>query len=199
MFYDTPGAPPSTAPASPTPSPSPTASGATPTPVPTATPTAGPTTSSNLVAQGTVASFPIPSAGGVTGVAQFAGFSANSTVTLNSVAGLPTGIGAPSAAATVFYSVGVSASPAVTLSSNNCAGGCAPTFPLELQPLLNTIAAATGKTFYVAECNATACPITPADAVALPLIASALIVGPTTFADVNALGPATLWFVFFYQ
>jgi cell division septation protein DedD len=213
MYYYTPGLPTPTpgptasataAPSgsvTPTPAPTftPTPANATPTPVPTATPTPAPTTQAFPVPAGTDSSFTIPPAGGFTGTAQFTGFNVASTVTLNSVPGLPGGISSPTTAGVVFFAEGVSANPAVTLNGNNCTGGCGSTIPLTLYPTLNLIAQASGHTYYVAECNATGCPISPSDAVAISLSGSALIIQPTTFSDINGLGTSPLWFVFYYQ
>jgi hypothetical protein len=206
MFYYTPGlATPTPTPSptptggAPTPTPSPTASGATPTPTPTPTP--APTASAAVVPAGTPVDVAIPPAGIVTGTLQTGYFSVDTTMTLSSVAGLPTGIASPTTTGVVFFSVGIATSPAVTINNSACTMNCSAD-PLVINPGLNTISAANGppaRTFYIAECNATGCPVSPSDAVAIPLQGSSLVVGPHTFTDVNGFGPATTWFVFYYQ
>jgi len=211
MFYDVPGlASPTPAPsgastAAPsgtvTPSPAPTF---TATPVgaatPTPTPTPEPTTQSTAFTAGVAQTIAIPPAGESTGTISLA-FTSNTTVTLNSVPGLPTGLSSPTTSGVVFFAESITASPAASVVSQSCGNGCTQIIPFTLYPGLDIIANANvGRdTFYVAECSTTACPVSPGDAVAEPLQASAIVLTSGSFHDINAFSSTPIWFVFYYQ
>jgi hypothetical protein len=209
MFYDVPGSPsptpsgssaPTTAPSgvvTPTPAPTFTATpagAATPTP----TPTPQPTTQSTAFTAGISQTIAIPPAGESTGTISLA-FTTNTTVTLNSVPGLPSGLPSPTTAGVVFFAESVTASPAAPVVSQSCGGGCTQIIPLTLYPGLDIVSAAYGHTFYVAECSTTACPVSPGDAVAEPLEGSAVVVTSSSFHDIAGFSPTPTWFVFYYQ
>jgi len=215
MYYYIPGisSPPPTAtptasptPVGATPSPTPTAFatatptpvGATPSPTPTATPTPGPTSAATAVAANTVVSINIPSVGGFTGTTQIGNFNVDTTLTLQSYLGLASGLASPTTSGTVIFTEAFSASPTVTVNNTNCAN-CQQTIPLTITPTLNVIAAASGKTFYVAECNATGCPVSPADNVAIALSGPNLVVTAQTFHDINGFTSLPTDIVFYYQ
>ncbi len=208
MFYDVPGT------ASPAPSGAPTTApsgGATPTPAPTftptppgsatptPTPTPQPTTQSTAVTAGTPAMLNIPQVATIsTGTVTLA-FTGNTTVTLNSVPGLPPGVPSPTTNGVVFFAVAISASPAASVVSNGCGTGCTQIIPLTLTPTLNVKSAASNGTFYAAECSTTACPISPSDAVAEPIQGAAIVLSSSSFQDITGFSPTPTWFVFYYQ
>jgi hypothetical protein len=210
MFYDVPGiasptpaasGSPTAAPSGASPSPAPTITTPPPggpTPTPTPTPTPAPTTASTAFTAGVAQTIAIPPAGESTGTIALE-FTSNTTVTLTSVPGLPSGVPSPTTGGVVFFAESITASPAAAVASQSCGTGCSQPIPFTLYPGLNTIASAGGHTFYVAECSPTACPVSPGDAVAEPLQGSAIVLTSGSFNDITDFSSTPIWFVFFYQ
>lgn len=163
---------------------------------PTSTVTTAPTSATQNFAVGTgvLASFGLPSVSGISGVLQYGGFSSGTTVTLTSTAGVPAGVAAPPSVSSVFLSVGITASPAVTMSGAGCTSSCTSQTPVVLT--LPASIASSAPYFKVYECNATACPM-PNDSATLPLTnGNTLTVPSSTFADITGFSTTATTLMF---
>jgi hypothetical protein len=172
------------------------------------------TSRSTPVSQSTSVPFAAGSAGSITvppitttagtyaSTVNLSGLSAATTVNVAAQTGLFTGITAivPNKQS-IVYALAINANPHVSTSGLVCGSSGCSTVVLTVPS--SVIAAASGKTFYVEECSATACPVSSGDEVALlaPNSSNQLFVNPSTFgADITSLDPtSTLYLVFFYQ
>jgi hypothetical protein len=140
----------------------------------------------------------LPNGGGsVTSTVTLGTASAATTATINVQAGLLSAITAiiPNSQ-TIFYSEQLTASPSITFAGGTLACGSSCITLTLPSPLLTAV---SGKSFYVEQCSATACPLPSTSPQLLTLSGSTLTASATQIGSVAGLGSTPVFLVFFAQ
>jgi hypothetical protein len=118
------------------------------------------------------------------------------TATINAQAGLLSTITAiiPNSQ-TIFYSLGITASPAVTIAGNSLACGASCIRITLPSQVLTAVAGTSG--YYVEQCTATACPAPSTSPQPLTLNGNTLTVSSAQIGSISGLGSTPVFLVFY--